>query len=125
MLVNERVSCIHVWRIPFSVVPIYRTVNHKIKSCSDGSSLVRKNLKCSFVKCTRVISNFSLMFSILLHACIGIYVKYVKFERHAWPYPPCTPCINCLLIYKMPYPSYRFDDVKLLESGNPVSYTSS
>ena len=47
-------------------------------------------------------------------------VNYVKFERHAWPYPPC---INCLLIYKMPYPSYRFDDAKLLESGNPVSYT--
>ena len=23
----------------------------------------------------------------------------------------------------MPYPSYRFDDAKLLESGNPVSYT--
>ena len=52
--------------------------------------------------------------------CIGIHVNYVKFERHAWPYPPC---INCLLIYKMPYPSYRFDDAKLLESGNPVSYT--
>ena len=30
---------------------------------------------------------------------------------------------NCLLIYKMSYPSYRFDDSKLLESGNPVSYT--
>ena len=27
------------------------------------------------------------------------------------------------LIYKMPYPSYRFDDPKLLEFGNPVSYT--
>ena len=23
----------------------------------------------------------------------------------------------------MPYPSYRFDDAKLLEPGNPVSYT--
>ena len=23
----------------------------------------------------------------------------------------------------MPYPSFRFDDAKLLESGNPVSYT--
>ena len=23
----------------------------------------------------------------------------------------------------MPYPSYRFHDAKLLESGNPVSYT--
>ena len=23
----------------------------------------------------------------------------------------------------MPYPSYRFDDAKLLESGNPVSYS--
>ena len=37
-----------------------------------------------------------------------------------WPYPPC---INCLLIYKMPDPLYRFDDAKLLESGSPVSYT--
>ena len=23
----------------------------------------------------------------------------------------------------MPYPSHRFDDAKLLESGSPVSYT--
>ena len=30
---------------------------------------------------------------------------------------------SSLLIYEMPYPSYRFDDSKLLESGNPVSYT--
>ena len=44
--------------------------------------------------------------------------RNVKFERDAWSYPPC---VNCLLIYKMPYPSYRFDDVKPLESGNPVS----
>ena len=28
-----------------------------------------------------------------------------------------------LLIYKTPYPSYRFDDANLLESANPVSYT--
>ena len=56
-----------------------------------------------------------------VHACIEIHVlNYVKLERHAWPYPPC---INCLLIYKMPYPSYRFADAKLIESGNPVSYT--
>ena len=40
--------------------------------------------------------------------------------RHAWPYPPCS---NYLLIYKKPYLSYRFGDAKLLESGNPVSYT--
>ena len=52
--------------------------------------------------------------------CIGIHANYVKFERHEWPYPPC---INSLLIYKMPYPSYRFDDAKLLQPGNPVSYT--
>ena len=52
--------------------------------------------------------------------CIGIHVNYVRFERHAWPYPPC---INCLLIYKMPHPSHRFDDAKLLESGNHVIYT--
>ena len=49
-----------------------------------------------------------------------MWFNYVKFVRHAWPY---RPCINCLLIYEMPYPSYRFDDAKLLESGNPVSYT--
>ena len=36
-----------------------------------------------------------------------MHVNYIKFERHAWPYPPC---INCMLIYKMPYPSHRFDD---------------
>ena len=52
--------------------------------------------------------------------CIRIHVNYVKFERPAWHYPPH---INCLLIYKMPYSSYRFDDAKLLGSGNPVSYT--
>ena len=34
-----------------------------------------------------------------------------------------TKCINCLLTYKMPYPSVRFDGAKLLESGNLVSYT--
>ena len=48
--------------------------------------------------------------------CIGIYVNYIKIERHAWPY---LPCINCLLIKK----SARFNGAKLLESENPVSYT--
>ena len=57
--------------------------------------------------------------NLIPRVCIGIQVNHVKFERHAWPYPPC---INCLLIYTMPYPSYRFDDAKLLEPGNPVSY---
>ena len=23
-----------------------------------------------------------------IHVCIGIHVNCVKFERHAWPYPP-------------------------------------
>ena len=54
----------------------------------------------------------NLLFLIILHACIGMHVNYVKFERHAWPYPPR---INYLLIYKMPYPSYRFDDAMSLE----------
>ena len=45
----------------------------------------------------------------------------VKFERQAWPYPPC---INCLLIYKMPYPSYRFEEASFLSLEIlPVSYT--
>ena len=44
-------------------------------------------------------------------ATFGIHVTYVKF------YPPC---INCLLIYKMPYSSYRFDDANLFDSENPV-----
>ena len=26
---------------------------------------------------------------ITLNACIGIHVNYVKFEKHAWPYPLC------------------------------------
>ena len=34
-----------------------------------------------------------------------------------------TLCINCLLVYKMPSPSYRLDDAMLLESGSPVIYT--
>ena len=59
-------------------------------------------------------------FSITLHVCIGTHVNYVKFERPAWPYPPY---INCLLMYKISYPSYRFYDAKLSESENPVSYT--
>ena len=52
--------------------------------------------------------------NIILHV-----FKLCKVEGHAWPYPPC---INCLLIYKIPYPSHRFD-AKLLESVNSVSYT--
>ena len=42
-------------------------------------------------------------------------------ERYiAWTY---LPCINFSLRYKLPYPSYKFDDAKLLEPGNPVPYT--
>ena len=33
------------------------------------------------------------------------------------------PSLILLLIIKMPYPFYRFDNAKLLESGNPVPYT--
>ena len=65
--INERVSWFNSWRILFSVVPIHGTVHHKNESWSDGSSLFRKNQKCSFVKCMRVIGNFSLMLSIFQH----------------------------------------------------------
>ena len=65
VLVNERMPWFHSWRIPFSVVPIHGTVHHKNESWSDGISLFRKNQKCSFVKCTQVIGNFSMMLSIV------------------------------------------------------------
>ena len=41
--IYERVSCIHVWRIPFSVEPIHRFVHHKNESWRDGNSLYRKS----------------------------------------------------------------------------------
>ena len=70
VFISERVSWIHVWRTPFSVVPIHRTVHHKNESWTDGNSLSRKIQMCFCVKCTRVSRNFSLMLSIqeALHA---------------------------------------------------------
>ena len=64
VFISERVSCIHVWRTLFSVVPIHRTVQHKNESYTDSTSLSRKIQMCSCVKCTRVSGNFSLMLSI-------------------------------------------------------------
>ena len=64
VFISERVSCIHVWRRSFSVVPIHRTVHHKNESWTDGISLSRKIQMCSCVKCTRVSGNFPLMLSI-------------------------------------------------------------
>ena len=64
LFISEWVSCIHVWRTPFSVVPIHRTVHHKNESWTDGNSLSRKIQMCSCVKCTWVSGNFSLMLSI-------------------------------------------------------------
>ena len=64
VFITERVSCIHVWWTPFSVVPIHRTVHHKNESWTDGNSLSRKIQMCSCVKCTRVSGNFLLMLSI-------------------------------------------------------------
>ena len=55
-----------LWRTPFSVVPIHRTVHHKNESLTNGNSLYRKIQMCSCVKCTRVSGNFSLMISISL-----------------------------------------------------------
>ena len=47
---NENVCCsLHVWRTPFSVVPIHRTVHHKNESWTDGNSLSRKIQMCSCV----------------------------------------------------------------------------
>ena len=40
--------------------------------------------------------------------------------RHGYIYSLSGMFVNSLLNYKMPYPSYKFDDAKLLESGNPV-----
>ena len=64
VFISERISCMHVWRTPFSVVPIHRTVHHKNESWTDGNSLSRKIQMCSCVKCTRVSGNSSLMLSI-------------------------------------------------------------
>ena len=85
---SERVSCIHVWRTPFSVVPIHGTVHHKNESWTEGNSLSRKIQMCSCVKCTQVSGNFSLMPSIfkiliirkLTHYCFvqGLFVVYKK-----------------------------------------------
>ena len=43
--------------------------------------------------------------------------------RHEYIYSQSWTFINCLLIYRMPYTSYRFDDAMFLEPGNSVSYT--
>ena len=67
MFISERVSCIHVWRRPFSVVPIHRTVHHKDESWTDSNSLSRKIQMCSCVKCTWVSGKFSLMLSIITY----------------------------------------------------------
>ena len=86
VLVNERVSWVHSWRIPFSVVPIHGTVHHKNESWSDGSSLFRKTQKCSFVKCTWVIGNFSLMLSIYCkseHSCINQHLIPIVMFQHS------------------------------------------
>ena len=64
VFITERVSCIHVWRTPFSVVPIHRTVHHKNESWTDGNSLSRKIQMCFCVKCTQVSGKFSFMLSI-------------------------------------------------------------
>ena len=72
VFITEMVSCIHVWRTPFSVIPIRRTVHHKNKSWTDVNSLSRKIQMYSCVKCTRVSGNFSLMLS--------IHAKYTRLE---------------------------------------------
>ena len=68
VFITVRVSCIHVWRTPFSLVPIHRTVHHKNESWTDGNSLSRKIQMCSCVKCMRVSGNFSLVVSIYHHS---------------------------------------------------------
>ena len=61
-----------MWRTPFSVVPIHRTVHHNNESWSDGRSPSRKIQMCSCVKCTRVSGNFSLMLSIKAHQSLSL-----------------------------------------------------
>ena len=46
VFITERVSCIHVWRTPFSVVPIHRTVHHKTKS-EQTAILYPERSKCA------------------------------------------------------------------------------
>ena len=77
VFISEGVSCIHVWRTPLSVVPIYRTVHYKNESWTDGHSLSRKIQMCSCVKCTRVSGNFSLMLSIDQTECLTVLKRRV------------------------------------------------
>ena len=58
VFITESVSCIHVWRTPFSVVPIHRTVHHKNESWTDGNSLSRKIQMCSCVKFRESVVTF-------------------------------------------------------------------
>ena len=79
VLICERVSCINVWRTPFSVTPIHRTVHHKNVSWTDDNTLSRKVQMCSCVKCTRVSGNFSLKLSIYI---IATYSAIFRFQHH-------------------------------------------
>ena len=81
VFITERVSCIQVWRTPFSIVPIHRTVRHKNESWTDGNSLSREIQMCSCVtcKCTRVCGYFSLMLSIHnIHNMIFIFLPVIS-----------------------------------------------
>ena len=57
--------------------------------------MIRFHLKSNLLPFLSYCASFALLTLIILYVCIRIHVNYVKFERHAWPYPPC---INCLLI---------------------------
>ena len=78
VFISERVSFIHVWRTPFYVVPIHRTVHHKNESWTDSISLSRKIQMCSCVtcKCTRISGNFSLMLSIFVNQSWYLCVSF-------------------------------------------------
>ena len=80
----ERVSCIHVWRTPFSVVPT------KHESWTDGNSLSRKIQMCFCVKCTQVSGNFSLMLIDIPNEISFLNYPY-KFWFHCLLTKICVP----------------------------------
>ena len=94
---NEWVSCIHVWRIPLSVVLIHVIVHHKSGSGTDGSSLSRKNQMCSCVKCIQVSGNFSLMLSIWATSWENLFMTYAKYKGADQPAHPCC-LINAFIV---------------------------
>ena len=72
VFVNERVSCIHVWQIPFSVVPIYRTVHQKNESWI-GGSLCPERIKSAPLLSVRE--------SLVMFHCCSVYLFCLMLMR--------------------------------------------